>query len=92
MLGMTLVVIVTMILSITEYGVSFIDLFFEATSAFGTAGLTLGITQGLTVVGKVVLIITMYCGRVGPMTVMLALMHKKNKRGFSYPEGKILIG
>ena len=92
MLGMTLVVTVTMILSITEYGISFIDLFFEATSAFGTAGLTLGITQGLTVVGKVVLIITMYCGRVGPMTVMLALMHRQNKRGFSYPEGKILIG
>ena len=92
MLGMTLVIVVTMILSITEYDVPFIDLFFEATSAFGTAGLTLGITQGISIIGKLVLIITMYCGRVGPLTVMLALMHRQNNRGFSYPEGKILIG
>ncbi|MBE6048312.1 MAG: Trk family potassium uptake protein [Clostridium sp.] len=92
MLGMTLVVTVTMILSITEYGVPFINLFFEATSAFGTAGLTLGITQSISVIGKLILIITMYCGRVGPLTVMLALMHRQTKRGFSYPEGEILIG
>ncbi len=92
MLGMSLVIVVTMILSITEYGIPFIDLFFEATSAFGTAGLTLGITQGISIMGKLVLIITMYCGRVGPLTVLLALRHRQNKRGFSYPECKILIG
>lgn len=92
MLGMVLVITVTMILSITEYNIPFISIFFEATSAFGTAGLTLGITQGLSSIGKVIIIITMYCGRVGPLTVMLALMRKQNTRGFSYPEGKVLIG
>lgn len=92
MLGMTLVVVVTMILSITEYDEPFISLFFEATSAFGTAGLSLGITQGLTFIGKIILIITMYCGRVGPLTVMLALTHRHSKKRFNYPEGKVLIG
>ncbi len=92
MLGVTLVVTVTMILSITEYDIPFIDLFFEAASAFGTVGLTLGITQKLSVIGKIVIMITMYLGRVGPLTVMLALMHRQKQRGFSYPEGKVLIG
>jgi len=90
---MIIVIAVTMILTITEPSQKFIDLFYEATSALGTAGLTTGVTQQITNwISKVVLIFTMYCGRVGTLTVLLALIHRKKKVGIKYPEGKILIG
>ncbi|MGG7143718.1 TrkH family potassium uptake protein [Clostridium nigeriense] len=91
-IGISLVIIVTMILSYTEVGVSFIDLFYESVSALGTAGLTLGVTPKLSLVGKILIMFMMYLGRVGPLTVMLALTRKKKKSGYKYPEGKILIG
>lgn len=91
-IGVSLVMIVTMILSYTEAGVSFIDLLYETTSALGTVGLTVGLTPNLSVVGKILMILMMYFGRVGPLTVMLALTRKRKKSGYKYPEGKILIG
>lgn len=92
-IGMIIVITVTMILTVTEPSQKFVDLFYEATSAFGTAGLTTGVTQEITNwMSKVVLIFTMYCGRVGPLTVILAVIHRKKKIGIKYPEGKILIG
>lgn len=92
MIAVGIVITVTLVLSITEYDQQFLDLLFEASSAFGTAGLTTGVTQTLSVTGKIIIIITMYCGRVGPLTVALALRHRKKKTGYRYPEGKILIG
>ncbi|WP_376770083.1 TrkH family potassium uptake protein [Clostridium bowmanii] len=94
-LGLVLVIAVTMILSITEQrGIPFEYFLYEATSAFATVGLTLGLTTKLTFVGKIVIALTMYAGRVGPLTIILALA--KNKRAKSgtikYPEDKILIG
>lgn len=90
--GMTLVIIVTMILTVTEPDQSFINLLYEATSAFGTVGITTGVTQQLSIIGKIVIMITMYFGRVGTLTVLLALINRKKKTGYRYPEGKILIG
>ena len=87
-----IIITVTMVLSITESNEKFIDLLYEATSAFGTAGITTGVTQRLSTIGKIIIMLTMYCGRVGPLTVALALSNKKKKRGYKYPEGKILIG
>jgi len=87
-----LVVTVTMTLTITEPDKSFINLLYEATSAFATVGLTTGVTQNITSISKVVLIITMYLGRVGPLTVILAVVNRKKKSGIRYPEAKILIG
>ncbi|WP_195970339.1 TrkH family potassium uptake protein [Clostridium thermobutyricum] len=92
MIGIMLVIVVTMILAITQPNESFIDLLYEATSAFGTVGLTTGVTQRLNTIGKIVIIITMYLGRVGPMTVALAFIRNKVKQSHKYPEGKILIG
>lgn len=89
---MTLVIIVTMILTITEPDQSFINVLYEATSAFGTVGITTGVTQQLSIIGKIVIMITMYFGRVGTLTVLLALVNRKKKTGYRYPEGKILIG
>lgn len=91
-IALALVIGVTMVLSYTEVGASFIDLLYEATSALGTVGLTLGLTPNLSSIGKVLIMIMMYLGRVGPLTVMLALTRKKKKSGYKYPEGKILIG
>ncbi|MGG7176271.1 TrkH family potassium uptake protein [Clostridium paraputrificum] len=91
-IGMSLVMFVTMVLSITEPDESFISLLYESTSAFGTVGLTTGVTQRLSVVGKIIVIITMYLGRVGPLTVVLALANRRKKSCYKYPEGKVLIG
>lgn len=91
-IGVSLVIFSTMILSYTEVGVSFIDLLYETTSAFGTVGITLGLTPNLSSIGKVLIMLMMYFGRVGPLTLMLALTRKRKKSGYKYPEGKILIG
>ena len=91
-IGGFLVIGATMLLSYTEQGASFLSLLYETTSAFGTVGLTVGLTQQLSEVGKVLIMIMMYLGRVGPLTVVLSLMRNKNNNGVRYPEGKILIG
>ena len=86
------VLFVTMILTIVEPDQSFINLLYEAASAFGTAGLTTGVTQQLSLIGKIVIMITMYLGRVGPLTVFVAILNRKKKVPYKYAEGKILIG
>ena len=91
-IGVGLVIVVTMLLSYTEKGASFMALFYETVSAFGTAGLSLGLTSELSNVGRVLIIIMMYLGRVGPLTVVLSITKKKVSSGVKYPEGKILIG
>lgn len=82
----------TMILCITEKGDSLEAIIYEVISAFGTVGLTLGITPGLSEIGKLVIIVTMYCGRVGLLTVVVALAKKDAANTIRYPEDKILIG
>ncbi len=68
------------------------SLIFEVFSAFGTVGLSTGITPDLTTTGKVLIIITMFTGRLGPLTMLLALTRKARPVGVKYPEEKILIG
>ena len=65
---------------------------FEVVSAFGTVGLTMGITPYLSVTSKLVIIVTMFVGRLGPMTIALALGEKKKKARVQYPKEDILIG
>lgn len=91
-MGVGLVIMVTMILSYTEVGVSFMDLLYETVSALGTVGLTTGVTPNLTAPGKLLIMLMMYFGRVGPLTVALAITRRRRKSGYKYPEGKILIG
>ncbi len=72
---------------------NFLALFFEVTSAFGTVGLSLGITPFLSVLGKIVMTIMMFVGRVGPLTLVLAIGSRAVMPSkVEYPEGKILIG
>ena len=94
-LGLGIVIIVTMVLSITQSpNIPFEYFLYEATSAFATVGLTLGLTTKLTIVGKIIITLTMYAGRVGPLTIILALAKRKSGKSgtIKYPEDKILIG
>lgn len=65
---------------------------FEAISAFGTVGLSTGITADLPSVGKVVLIVLMFLGRLGPYTLGIALILRERERLFRYPEERPIIG
>jgi trk system potassium uptake protein len=90
--GLFLVVLTTMLLTITEQGKDFLMLLFEATSAFATVGLSMGLTPDLTPIGKTIIIVAMFAGRVGPLTVAYAVTVRKNADVFKYPKGKIMIG
>jgi trk system potassium uptake protein TrkH len=90
--GLGVVMVTTFILCITEVGASFEYIVYEAFSAFGTVGLTLGLTPELSFIGKIVIALTMYMGRVGPLTLILAISNRKKGGSIRYPEGKILVG
>ena len=92
------------ILSVGVIGLSFLllaglqpelpfqDLLFETVSAFGTVGLSMGISPGLAVSSKIVIMATMLIGRVGPLTLLIALSRNESKAQFQYPEESIMIG
>lgn len=65
---------------------------FEAFSAMGTAGLTLGITRSLNTFSKIVIVVLMYAGRIGSLTVFAAVVYKRNSRPLKNPVEKIMIG
>ncbi|TNF04396.1 MAG: hypothetical protein EP326_01415 [Deltaproteobacteria bacterium] len=72
---------------------SFLTIFFEVISAGGTVGLSLGITGFLTTWGKFMISIVMLIGRIGPLTLILAIGQRADERGkFDYPDGRIMIG
>ncbi|HEY2491602.1 MAG TPA: TrkH family potassium uptake protein [Paenibacillus sp.] len=91
LLSFLLVIAFTMLLSITE-DQQFLSILFEATSAFGTCGISIGLTQQLSPIGKIAITFLMFLGRLGPLTLAYALTPKKQKTPFRYPEGKITIG
>jgi len=88
-----LVMIVTTIILFIE-NKPMIDVLYDVTSAFGTVGLTTGLTPGLHNISKLLLILMMYLGRVGPVSFALALAAKshKNDSDIIYPEGKVIVG
>ncbi|MED1800916.1 TrkH family potassium uptake protein [Brevibacillus porteri] len=92
MIAQFIVLVMTMILSVTETGARFEMILFEVTSAFATTGLSMGLTPSLTPIGKILIVITMFTGRVGPLTIAFALAQRKQKEYFRYPKGKITIG
>jgi trk system potassium uptake protein TrkH len=91
MLALVLVILVSMILSTTEPH-QFLMILFEVTSAFGTVGLTMGLTPDLSDFGRIVISLMMFAGRLGPLTLAYALQPKPEKDLYRYPEGKITIG
>ena len=89
--AMALVFVATMALTITE-GFAFQQLLFEVVSAFGTVGLSTGITRDLTSSGQVVIIAVMFVGRLGPLTLAYALARKATEPSYRLPEEDIPIG
>ena len=79
-----------LLLSITE-GFSFVKIAFEAFSAFGTVGLSAGITPYLTIPGKLIIIVLMFMGRMGPLSIVFALSRKNKSYPVAYPEAKIIV-
>lgn len=83
---------VIMIIMTIEKNMNFEKIVFEVISAFGTVGLSMGITADLSMISKIFIIITMFVGRLGPMTFALALGEKKVKQNLRYPKENILVG
>lgn len=79
------------ILLLTETG-NFLDLCFEVVSAFGTVGLTRGITPNLSFYGKVTICVVMFIGRVGILTLLIAISKKSKQNNYSYPEEYVVVG
>lgn len=93
-LGVFVIAIASSVISLLEPEIELGDIIFETTSAFGTTGLSCGITGLLSVPSLIVLILTMFGGRVGFFTFSLVLAHRfaEHVTHVRYPEEKIAIG
>lgn len=86
------VLVMTLVLLYTGKDIALDAGVFEVVSAFGTVGLSLGLTSQLTVAGKVIIVLTMYAGRVGPMTVGAALIARRHALARRLPEERLPTG
>jgi trk system potassium uptake protein TrkH len=90
----------TMALTVSELGTTiheesrglFLELLFEVVSAFGTVGLSVGLTSKLSTLGKLILIVVMFVGRLGPLSIAVALSGKQPSSKFQYAEENVMIG
>lgn len=80
------------ILSITDGGIPIVNLVFEQVSAFATVGLSTGITADLSLTGKILIITSMFIGRIGTLTLALALSTRVASNSFKYPNAHLMIG
>ena len=68
------------------------DLIFEEVSAFGTVGLSTGITNQLSETGKLIIILSMFIGRVGTLTLAYLVGKKVISKNYKYPNGHTMVG
>lgn len=90
-LAMGVVLVGTLLGTVFEPDIGVMDIFFEVVSAFGTVGLSTGITGGLTAPTKIMTILIMFIGRLGPLTIASMWNFKRDERAV-YPEENLLIG
>ncbi|OGS68023.1 MAG: hypothetical protein A2Y96_02110 [Firmicutes bacterium RBG_13_65_8] len=90
-MSLGLVLSVTGLLLFTEKA-GFLEVFFETTSAFGTVGLSMGLTTKLSTIGRIVIPMTMLAGRVGPLTMAVALALGRSPAGVHFPEERVIVG
>jgi Trk-type K+ transport system membrane component len=86
------VVFATIMIAISDSQLDFINILFEVVSAFATVGLSTGITAGLTSSSKLVLVATMYIGRVGILLLMAAILGESPPTRLRYPAESLLVG
>ncbi len=91
LMALCVIIFGTYLMCIFEPDINFIDIFFEIVSAYGTVGLSTGITPGLCAKSKILSILIMYIGRLGPLTIATLWHFSKGER-IRYPEGNISIG
>lgn len=82
----------TLLILMAEPKLTFIEVFVEVVSAAGTVGLSAGITSGLSIFSKLVLCLTMFIGRLGPLSIACIWAYQKAAPKFNYPEEQITIG
>lgn len=90
-LSFCIVIVALFLLTITEKQ-DFLYLFFETVSAFANVGLSAGITPVLTIPGKIIITVTMFIGRLGPLAMLLALIERQKPALYGYPQEPIRIG
>ncbi|NEO08835.1 potassium transporter TrkG, partial [Moorena sp. SIO3I8] len=86
------VILSTLLISLAEPNMDFIEILFEVVSAFATVGLSTGITPDVSTWAKLVLIGTMYIGRVGVLLLMASLLGEPRPSSVHYPEENLLVG
>lgn len=91
MLSLSVVTFITFWLEATE-GLPLLKVLFETVSAFGTTGLSTGITPGLSTAGRILIAFTMFLGRLGPLTLTLALIARQKPTLYRYPKEVMRIG
>ena len=86
------VILATILISLTDPKLDFIKILFEVVSAFATVGLSTGITGSVSIAAKLILIVTMYVGRVGVLLLMSAVLGDPRPTRIHYPEESLLVG
>lgn len=91
-LAVLMVMVALIVLLVTEPDVSVVALLFEITSAFGTCGMSLGITADLSGIGKTIIMLLMFIGRVGLISFLFTLGGRTTKPHYHYPKERVIIG
>jgi Trk-type K+ transport system membrane component len=84
--------IMIFLLCITESHIDILKIVFEQVSAFATVGLSAGVTGELTIYGQILIIISMFVGRIGTLTLALALSSRVETTAYQYPNAHLMIG
>lgn len=92
LLAVLLVMASLIILLVTEPTIPVVSLLFEITSAFGTCGMSLGITGDLSSIGKTIIMLLMFIGRVGLISFLFTLGGKTKKPHYHFPKERVIIG
>ncbi len=92
-IGLLTVLITTLLLVLFEKNeAAFLNHLFEATSAFATVGVSAGLTPGLSAASQLVLVVTMFLGRVGPLTLLVGLAGSPQSAEYEFPEERVTLG
>lgn len=91
-INFSLAIIAVVIIMILQPLLNFEDVIFEVLSAIGTVGMTTGVTRSMCAVSRIVLIVLMYCGRLGSLSFALIFAQKKTSASVRQPQEKIIVG